>query len=57
MKYKMKRCKKCKQYTLKEKCPICGEKTGVIYPMKYSPQDKYGKYRRMQKKQAENNNL
>ena len=49
MKMKMKRCRSCGEYTLKNKCPYCdGE---VIYPAKYSPEDKYGKYRRILKKQ------
>lgn len=50
MKLKMKKCKSCGEYTLKDKCP-CGEEAGVVYPPKYSPEDKYGKYRRMLKEQ------
>ncbi|MGB7968781.1 MAG: RNA-protein complex protein Nop10 [Methanobacterium sp.] len=50
MKFKMKKCKSCGEYTLTDKCP-CGGEVGVIYPPKYSPEDKYGKYRRMLKKQ------
>jgi H/ACA ribonucleoprotein complex subunit 3 len=51
MKFKMKKCKSCGEYTLKDNCPCKGE-VGVIYPPKYSPEDKYGKYRRILKKTA-----
>jgi len=53
MKMKIKRCRSCGEYTLKERCPNCGGEVGVIYPPKYSIEDKYGKYRRMLKKQQE----
>lgn len=49
---KMKKCKKCLVYTLKEVCPRCGEKTSTPHPPKFSPEDKYGKYRRLMKLQA-----
>ncbi len=42
-------CDKCREYTLKEKCPICEKKTIQNKPPKFSPEDKYGKYRRMTK--------
>jgi Predicted Zn-ribbon RNA-binding protein len=51
MKMKMKKCRSCGEYTLKDKCPYCGGDLGVVYPPKYSPEDKYGKYRRILKKQ------
>lgn len=54
MKMKMKKCKSCKEYTLKDRCPYCEGEVGVVYPPKYSPEDKYGKYRRMLKKQLLN---
>ncbi|RLF52115.1 MAG: RNA-protein complex protein Nop10 [Thermoplasmata archaeon] len=44
-------CYKCKRYTLKEKCPVCGERTYKKEPPRFSPHDKYGKYRRMLKKE------
>lgn len=43
---KMRKCSPCKIYTLKEICPKCGEKTTSPEPPKYSPENKYGKYRR-----------
>lgn len=54
MKFRMRKCKECNEYTLQEICPTCNNKSGVIYPARYSPQDKYGKYRRKLKKQQEN---
>jgi len=40
------KCKNCGIYTIKEKCPKCGMETVRPIPPKYSPVDKYGKYRR-----------
>jgi len=48
----MKYCYKCKRYTLKDICPVCGEKTRIKDPPRFSPQDRYGKYRRMLKKEV-----
>lgn len=50
MKLKMKKCKLCGEYTITNKCS-CGGEVGEVYPPKYSPEDKYGKYRRILKKQ------
>ncbi|MFH1403623.1 MAG: RNA-protein complex protein Nop10 [Candidatus Altiarchaeota archaeon] len=44
-------CRQCKAYTLKEACSKCNAVTTSIGPARYSPQDQYGKYRRMMKKQ------
>jgi H/ACA ribonucleoprotein complex subunit 3 len=44
-------CKTCEKYTLLETCSKCGEKTVNKNPPRFSPQDHYGKYRRMLKKQ------
>ncbi len=46
----MKKCPKCKTYTLNDCCKKCGTKTITVKPPKYSPIDKYGKYRRLLKK-------
>ena len=51
MKMKMKKCRSCGEYTIQESCPYCEGTVGVVYPPKYSPEDKYGKYRRLLKKQ------
>jgi len=39
-------CKPCGAYTLRDKCPKCGKGTLRPIPPKYSPEDKYGHYRR-----------
>ena len=44
------KCGICSKYTLKEVC-ICGGKTISPRPAKYSPEDKYAKYRRIAKKE------
>jgi H/ACA ribonucleoprotein complex subunit 3 len=46
---KMRKCKSCETYTLKEKCPKCGNTTVSPNPPKFSPEDKYGKWRRLGK--------
>ena len=48
----MQRCNDCMIYTLKDTCPKCGKPVNVIYPPKYSIEDKYGKYRRILKKET-----
>ncbi|HIJ98691.1 TPA: RNA-protein complex protein Nop10 [archaeon] len=48
---KILKCKKCSTYTLKKKCHNCGAETVNPEPAKFSPEDKYGKYRRLYKKQ------
>lgn len=42
---KMKKCPACGAYTFKESCPKCKGKTGDPAPAKFSPDDKYVKYR------------
>lgn len=44
------KCKECNIYTLEQKCPECGKKTVEVKPPKYSPEDKYAKYRREYKR-------
>ncbi|MCK4933866.1 RNA-protein complex protein Nop10 [Candidatus Bathyarchaeota archaeon] len=42
----LRRCESCKQYTLKTSiCPHCGSRVRISHPAKYSPNDKYAKYR------------
>lgn len=41
-------CSKCETYTLQEEC--CSQKTTKPQPPKYSPQDRYGEYRRKAKR-------
>ncbi|HLC47005.1 MAG TPA: nucleolar RNA-binding Nop10p family protein [Candidatus Nanoarchaeia archaeon] len=51
------RCVVCKEYTMKEE--HCGSKALQLRPPKWSPEDKYAKYRRMvkegQSESVENN--
>jgi len=46
---RIRKCPRCKRYTLKDIC-ICGERTITVKPPRFSPVDKYGKYRRMLKR-------
>ncbi len=45
------KCTKCETYTMKDTC--CDTKTINPKPAKYSPSDKYAKYRRDYKKNLE----
>lgn len=54
MKLEIKLCTHCKIFTLKDACPSCNKKTLSPKPAKYSPDDKYGEYRRKYKKLLEN---
>ena len=42
------KCAKCGKYTMKEVCS-CGNNTLVAKPLKYSPDDKFGSYKRKAK--------
>jgi len=44
------KCRECGSYGLKEKCS-CGATRVKPKPPKYSPEDKYGKYRREYKEE------
>jgi H/ACA ribonucleoprotein complex subunit 3 len=39
------RCPKCSGYTMAVTCVKCGETTVMAAPAKYSPDDKYARYR------------
>ncbi|TFF86647.1 RNA-protein complex protein Nop10 [Candidatus Thorarchaeota archaeon] len=48
------KCSKCEEYTLEQKrCSRCGGTVTDPRPPKYSPQDRYGKYRRMAKRKSQ----
>ncbi len=51
----LRKCMACGKYTLNEEaCPYCRGKVKVPHPAKFSPQDKYARYRRAMKvEQAE----
>ena len=53
----MKHIMKCvnRHYTMKEACPECSQEAREAKPAKYSPEDKYGKYRRIAKQRADGN--
>ncbi len=40
-------CRGCGRYTLAAKCPACGGAVRTPHPARFSPGDRYGKYRRM----------
>ena len=39
------------EYTITNPCPWTGERAAEVKPPKYSPEDKYARYRRMYKEQ------
>jgi H/ACA ribonucleoprotein complex subunit 3 len=41
----MLKCVECGRYTISEKCPNCGGRTVTVHPARYSPDDKYARYR------------
>jgi len=41
----MLRCPQCGTYTISEKCPRDGNKTVSVHPARYSPDDRYARYR------------
>jgi H/ACA ribonucleoprotein complex subunit 3 len=46
----MRRCRNCGRYTMrKDRCPYCGGELEVPHPPKFSPEDKYGRYRLLMK--------
>ena len=43
----LRKCVKCKKYTLSlDRCQYCGDNLRIPHPAKFSPEDKYAKYRR-----------
>ncbi len=48
----LRRCPDCDRYTLDEVCLNCGRSTERAGPARYSPEDRYGQYRRALKKEA-----
>ena len=45
MHFQLRKCTSCNSYTLKITCPKCSEKTITAHPAKFSPDDKYLRYR------------
>jgi len=55
LKWQIRKCVKCGQYTLKEICQKCNVETVNPHPAKFSLQDRYARYR-VQKKVGANEN-
>jgi len=51
MKTEILKCNKCDGYTLEKKCIVCGETATTPKPARFSPDDKYGHYRRLAKRE------
>ena len=49
MRFQLRKCSKCDKYTLKNECPVCKEDTKSAHPAKFSPDDKYMRYRLAEK--------
>lgn len=41
----IRKCRNCETYTLKEECPKCGSFADVALPPRYSPQDRFQRFR------------
>ena len=50
MRFQLRKCLKCKSYTLKDICRNCDEETKSVHPAKFSPDDKYLRYRIAEKR-------
>jgi len=51
VKWLLRRCRDCGRYTLKKySCPYCGGTLVVPHPPRFSPDDRYLKYRYLLKK-------
>jgi len=42
----LRKCSSCGRYTTKDGCPSCGSAAVCPVPAKFSPEDRYGEYRR-----------
>lgn len=51
MSRKIRFCGTCSTYTMDQTCKVCLEETMQAGPQRFSPEDRFGKYRRMAKKQ------
>jgi len=47
----LRKCQSCKEYTMGDRCSRCDEKAVVPVPPRYSPDDKWGEYRRRLRKE------
>jgi len=51
----IRKCPSCNNYTMKIECENCRIETQLPKPARFSPEDKYGKYRRKLKKMVKEN--
>ncbi|MEM3563851.1 MAG: RNA-protein complex protein Nop10 [Candidatus Jordarchaeaceae archaeon] len=51
MKFMLRKCVACGEYTFKEVCPYCGGKVRIPHPSRFSIEDRVGKWRRQQKRE------
>jgi H/ACA ribonucleoprotein complex subunit 3 len=51
---RIRRCHSCGSYTLKDACIKCNVPAVAVGPARYSPQDPYGRYRRLMKDKMQN---
>ncbi|MGA3058765.1 MAG: RNA-protein complex protein Nop10 [Candidatus Bathyarchaeia archaeon] len=53
MVWQLRKCVNCEKYTLnKRSCPYCGGPVRIPHPPKFSPDDKYLKYRMAMKRSS-----
>ena len=45
MRFQLRKCSECEEYTLKDECKKCNKKTTLVHPAKFSPDDKYARLR------------
>ncbi|MXY37429.1 MAG: RNA-protein complex protein Nop10 [Cenarchaeum sp. SB0665_bin_23] len=45
MRFQLRRCNACYIYTIRERCRDCGTTALLAHPAKFSPDDKYRRYR------------
>ena len=45
MRFQLRKCSECGQYTLKDECEKCNKQTVLCHPAKFSPDDKYARMR------------
>jgi len=54
LKWLMRKCVNCGRYTLRQdKCPVCGSEVRIPHPPRFSPEDRYVRYRLAMKKLVE----
>ena len=57
MRFQLRKCSACGQYTLKDECKKCNKKTMLVHPAKFSPDDKYMSLRILNKTRNNLNGL